>query len=49
MKKNYQTKTCRARTGCTTPKKARSDAGRAAQEAAIALPDTEVVPMNVEG
>jgi putative transposase len=43
MNKNYQTKTSRARTGRTTPKKARPDAGRAAHEAAIALPDTVTV------
>ena len=43
MKKNYQTTTRRARTGRTTPKKARLDAGRAAQEAAVALPDTVTV------
>ena len=43
MEKNYQTTTRRARTGRTTPKKARLDAGRAVQEAAIALPDTVTV------
>jgi putative transposase len=43
MQKNYQTTTSRARTGRTTPKKARLDAGRASQEAAIALPDTVTV------
>jgi putative transposase len=43
MKKNYQTTTSRARTGRTTPKKARLDAGRAVQEAAIALPNTVTV------
>ena len=41
MKKNYQTSTRRAgTTGRTTPKKAKKDAGRAAQEAALVLPDT---------
>jgi transposase-like protein len=43
MKKNYQTTTGRARTGRTTLKKARQDAGRAAQEAVVLLPDTVTV------
>jgi transposase-like protein len=43
MQKNYQTTTSRARTGRTTPKKARLEAGRAVTEAAIALPDTVTV------
>ena len=38
---NYQTSTRRAgTTGRTTPKKAKNDTGRAAQEAALVLPDT---------
>jgi putative transposase len=41
--KNYQTTTRRARTGRTTAKKARIDAGRAAHEAAVTLPDTATV------
>ncbi len=41
MKKNYQTSTRRAgTTGRTTPKKAKLDLDRAANEAALALPDT---------
>ena len=40
MSKNYQTTTRRARTGRTTPKKARPDATRTAHESAVALPDT---------
>lgn len=41
MKNNYQTSTRRAgTTGRTTAKKAKHDAGRAAQEAALVLPDT---------
>jgi transposase-like protein len=43
MQKNYQTTTSRARTGRTTPKKARLDAGRAVQEGAVTLPDTVTV------
>jgi putative transposase len=43
MKKNYQTTSCGARTGRTTPKKARLEAGRAAQESAVTLPDTVTV------
>jgi len=43
MKKNYQTTTGGARTGRTTPKKARVEAGRAAQESAVTLPDTVTV------
>ena len=43
MKKNYQTTTARARTGRATPKKARIDAGQAAHEAAVSLPDTVTV------
>jgi transposase-like protein len=43
MKKNYQTTTRRARTGRTTPKKARPDARRAPHEAAVTLPDTVTV------
>jgi len=39
--KNYQTSARRARTaGRTTPKKAKKDPGRAAQETALMLPDT---------
>ncbi|MHB1534312.1 MAG: IS256 family transposase [Acidimicrobiales bacterium] len=41
MKNNYQTSTRRAgTTGRTTAKKAKQDAGRATQEAALVLPDT---------
>jgi putative transposase len=43
MEKNYQTTTRRARTGRTTPKKARLNPSHAVQEAAIALPDTVTV------
>ena len=46
MKKNYQTTARRAgTTGRTTPKKAKLDPGRAAHEAALALPDTVTVAM----
>ena len=40
MNKTYQTTTNRARTGRTTPKKARLDAAAAAAEAAMTLPDS---------
>ena len=40
MSKNYQTTTRRARTGRTTPKKARPDPVRATYESAITLPDS---------
>jgi putative transposase len=43
MKKNYQTTTRGARTGRTTPKKARPDAALAAHEAAITMPDSVTV------
>jgi hypothetical protein len=43
MKKNCQTTTRRARTGRTTPKKARPDAHRAPHEAAVTLSDTVTV------
>lgn len=43
MKKDYQNTTRRARTGRTTPKKARLDAGRVANEATVSLPDTVTV------
>ena len=44
--KNYQTSTSRAgTTGRTTPKKARKDAARAVQEAALVLPDTVAVAL----
>ncbi len=44
MTKNYQTASSRARTaGRTTPRKARVDPGRAAQEAALAPPSTVTV------
>ena len=46
MTKNYQTTTRRARTGRTTPKKARLDPGRAASEAALALPDAVTVALS---
>ena len=36
----------RVRTGRTTPKKARPDAGRAAHEAAVVLPDTVTVAIS---
>ncbi len=38
MKKTYQTRTRRARTGRTTPEKARPDAATAAAEVAMTLP-----------
>ena len=43
MQKNYQTSTRRARTGRTTPKKAKLDDARAQHEGAVALPDTVTV------
>jgi hypothetical protein len=43
MKKNYQTTIRHARTGRTTPKKARSDAVRDTHESAVSLPDTVTV------
>ena len=41
--KNYQTTTARARTGRTTPKKARPDVARDAHESAVTLPDTVTI------
>lgn len=41
--KNYQTKTRRAATGHTTPKKARLDAQLVAREPALSLPDTVTI------
>jgi putative transposase len=43
MSKNYQTKSRLARTGRTTPKKAKLDPGQLAHEAAVSLPDTVTV------
>ena len=43
MKKNYQTATSRARTGRTTPKRARPDHERTAHVTALALPATVAV------
>lgn len=43
MKKNYQTTTRRAGTGRTTPRKARPDTARLAQESAVSLPETVTV------
>ena len=40
MNKNYQTASCKSRTGRTTPRKAKKDAALAAREAALVLPET---------
>jgi putative transposase len=45
VKNNYQTTTRRARTGRTTPKKAKTDAATAAAESALRLPDAVTISL----